>query len=161
MPHSPTAAIAAASPSNAAIACRHAAVIARHRSSSGWMATPGRGRLIGCSGSYPPAVAFPPPSNTTTLALCVPQSTPTRYGSPPAAMPSPGLADQIAAVDGEDVPVDVVGSGAGEEHDGTHQVGGVAPATGREVIEHAAARLWVAPSVGRDRSRVVARGDAI
>ena len=50
---------------------------------------------------------------------------------------TPVLADEIAAVHREHVPVDVVRRAAREEHDRAHEVDRLAPAPGWDVIEHA------------------------
>src|SRR5438105_202729 len=45
-----------------------------------------------------------------------------------AGSPEPGSADEIAAVDDQDMAVDVIRGPAGQEDSGSHQVGGLAPA---------------------------------
>src|SRR5450432_2252246 len=85
-----------------------------------------------------------------------------RYGpSVMAPCRSLGLADEIAAVHGEDVPVDVVRGAAGQKDDRAHEVDRLAPTVGGDVIEHPAAALRIAAGVRGDRRRVVAGCDAV
>src|SRR6478672_11483106 len=73
----------------------------------------------------------------------------------------PDLADEVAPVDDQDVAVDVVRGPAGQEDGGSHQVGGLAPAVSRDVLDNAAMGDGVGPGRCGDRCRDVSRCDGI
>src|SRR6266576_5143713 len=74
---------------------------------------------------------------------------------------APGLADEVAPVDDQNVAVDVVRGPAGQEDGGSHQVGGLAPAARRDVLDDAAIGGGIGSGRLGDRCRDVSRRDGI
>src|SRR6266851_1164398 len=75
--------------------------------------------------------------------------------------PNPGSADEVPAVDHQDVAVDVVRGPAGQEDGGPHQVGGLTPAGRGDVLDDTAAGVGIGPGGFGDRGREVSRRDGI
>src|SRR5713101_1411198 len=72
-----------------------------------------------------------------------------------------GSADEIAAVDHQNVAVDVVRGPAGQEDGGPHQVGGLTPAGRGDVRDDTAVGVGIGPGGFGDRGREVSRRDGI
>src|SRR5579862_1635829 len=72
-----------------------------------------------------------------------------------------GSADQVPAVDDQDVAVDVVGGPAGQEDGGPHQVGDLAPAARGDVLDEAAIGGRIGPGGLGDRGLEVPRRDGV
>src|SRR6476661_7653385 len=72
-----------------------------------------------------------------------------------------GSADEIAAVDDQDVAVDVIGSPAGQENDRSHQVGGLTPPGRGDVLDDAAGGVRIGTGGFGDRCLKVPRRDGI
>src|SRR5579859_1597512 len=70
-------------------------------------------------------------------------------------------ADQVATVDDQHVAVDVVGGPAGQEHDRAHQVGDLAPARRRDVLDDAAIGVRVGAGGRGDGGLEVAGRDGV
>src|SRR5215469_12297500 len=79
----------------------------------------------------------------------------------PGYLPGPGSADEIPAVDDEDMAVDIVRSPAGQEDDGPHQVGGLTPAGSGDVLDDTAIGGRIGPGRLGDRCPKVSRRDGI
>src|SRR6185369_10528387 len=73
----------------------------------------------------------------------------------------PGSADEVAPVDDQNVAVDVVRGPTGQEDDGSHQVGGLAPAGRRDVLDDTAVGTGIGPDLFGDRRLEVSRRDGI
>src|SRR5271170_5515605 len=71
------------------------------------------------------------------------------------------LSDEVAAVDDQDVAVDVSRGPAGQEHGGAHQVGGLAPAGRGDVLDDAAVGVGIGPGRFGDRGLEVSRRDGV
>src|SRR5271170_4257588 len=74
---------------------------------------------------------------------------------------APGSADEITAVDDQDMAVNVVCGPAGQKDDGAHQVGGVAPAGGGNVLDDTAIGGGIGAGRFGDRGLEVSRRDGI
>src|SRR5580704_6209823 len=74
---------------------------------------------------------------------------------------SEGSADEVAAVDDQDVAVDVIRGPAGQEHGGSHQVGGLSPAGCGDVLDNTAIGGGVGTGRFGDRCLEVSRRDGI
>src|SRR6516225_10808613 len=70
-------------------------------------------------------------------------------------------ADEVAAVDDQDVAVDVVRGPAGQEDGGSHQVGGLAPAVRGDVLDNTAFGGGIGAGRLGDRRLEVSRRDGI
>src|SRR6266487_367517 len=73
----------------------------------------------------------------------------------------PVSADEVAPVYDQDVAVDVVRGPAGQEDGGSHQVGGLAPAGRRDVLDDAAVGAGIGPGRLGGRRLEVSRRDGI
>src|SRR5580704_6795720 len=73
----------------------------------------------------------------------------------------PASADEVAAVDDQNVTVDVVRGPAGQKDSGSHQVGGLAPAARGDVLDDAAVGAGIGAGRFGDRCLEVSRRDGI
>src|SRR5215470_8043899 len=78
-----------------------------------------------------------------------------------AIVPEFASADEVAPVDDQDVAVDVVRGPAGQEDGGSHQIGSLAPASRRDVLDDAAIGGGIGPGRFGDRCREVSRRDGV
>src|SRR5262249_24175491 len=79
----------------------------------------------------------------------------------PGTCREPRSADEISAVDDQDVAVDVVCGPAGQEDGSPHQVGGLAPAGSGDVLDDTAVGGGIGPGRLGDRCLEVSRRDGI
>src|ERR1700740_2397747 len=70
-------------------------------------------------------------------------------------------ADEVAAVDDQDVAVDVIRGPAGQEHGGSHQVGGLAPAVRGDVLDNTAIGGGIGTGRFGDRGLEVSRRNGV
>src|SRR5215510_3604560 len=79
----------------------------------------------------------------------------------PGTCREPRSADEIPAVDDQDVAVDIVCGPAGQEDGGPHQIGGLTPAGSGDVLDDTAVGGGIAPGRLGDRCLEVSRRDGI
>src|SRR5665648_246522 len=107
--HRPTPMMSRGSPVKFAIACRLAAVIESHRSSSGCSTIPFRGRFMGRRACLLSLTMIPSRSWTTTLELCEPPSTPMMYlPDIELSLLFLTLANEVTAIHHQDMAVDII-----------------------------------------------------
>src|SRR5215467_10493868 len=79
----------------------------------------------------------------------------------PAGSGEPHLADQVPAVNNQDMAVDIICGPAGQENGGPHQVGGLTPASSGDVLDDTAISLRIGAGRFRDRGPEVSGRDGI
>src|SRR5579863_1708132 len=125
-----------------------------------------RSTLASFSCSSPVSTA-PGPSRSVIALTIDGRSSGDRDGAMDGSAPSrfsrfwTGSADQVPAVDDQDVAVDVVGGPAGQEDGGPHQVGDLPPAARRDVLDDTAVGGRIRPGRLGDRGLEVPRSDGV
>src|SRR5579859_1092064 len=123
-----------------------------------------RSTLASFSCSSPVSTA-PGPSRSVMALTIDSRFSGVRDGAMVGSASSPGRngwsADEVPAVDDQDVAVDVVGGPAGQEDGGPHQVGDLTPASRGDVVDDAAIGGRIGPGRFCDRRLEVARRDGV